>query len=388
MSRFPAALAISLSVLALVGVGFLLTNQGARVVSTPSSSDVVDLADRLEALESRVSELAVERPSARRPDRRERDALGTGVRDAGELAESDDSDEESTQPSEGDLLARLDTLETRLRGLEEDPIQRAFTYLSSADAELRRRGVHEIERLAKSDPEARAALVERLDDEDAEVRAAALDTLTDIGDDEAAVLAASLLDDESSKVRREAIQTLVRTDSKDSAADIARFLDDEDDKVRELAVDSMGKLGYGAAAGALLGALGDEDGDVRGEAISSLGEIGAKKALPRLRELYEEQNTEGGLQRGDHRVRLAQALKQLGDRSVLEVEIQRLGDIVLNGNNDRSRGGALRGLMWIGRGEPAAREVFQQAAESGSGWIRREARRALGEEDDRKGRRR
>ena len=47
------------------------------------------------------------------------------------------------------LLARLEALETRLRGVEEEPVQRAFTYLQSSSAELRKRGIYNLETIAK-----------------------------------------------------------------------------------------------------------------------------------------------------------------------------------------------------------------------------------------------
>lgn len=144
----------------------------------------------------------------------------------------------------------------------------------------------------------------------------------------------------------------------------------------------MGKLGYQDSAAALLSALEDPNAGVRGEAISSLGEIGASESLSTLRELFADQTEGGSHKEADHRVRLAMAMKQLGDRTAAQAEIARLGDLV----HYRDNGGAMRALMWIGRDEPAATEVFRKAAEiSRTEWIRREARRML-KEDKRDGR--
>ena len=91
----------------------------------------------------------------------------------------------------------------------------------------------------------------------------------------------------------------------------------------------------------------------------------------------------------DYRVRLAMAMKQLGDRSAVQAEIERLGELVLNASNERSRGGAWRGLQWIGRGDPAARPILEQLSTHRVEWIRREAQRMLGDgnSDGRKSRR-
>ena len=128
--------------------------------------------------------------------------------------------------------------------------------------------------------------------------------------------------------------------------------------------------------------LQDESSGVRAQAISSLGEIGAVESLPRLRELYSEIAAD---QKGnrDHRYRLVNAMKALGDKSAVNSEITRLGEMISTSENERTRGGALRTLMYIGKNEPGARAIFEQLSNDSSEWIRREAKRALGGSNER-----
>ena len=364
MTRFASSLAISLSLFALACMGFVLARELVVPDTGVSEVELDRLRVRQNELEARLASLASE-PSAR-PTR----VSGSATpREPAEGAEGD-----GAPTAESALLARLEVLETRLRGLEEDPVERAYTYLESENEELRKLGVHSLEALAKSDPEARAALREMLKDPDAGVRAAALRTIAAIDDKDGVPFAASLLDDEDAEVRREAINTLTRLGTKDAASEIASLIADENDEVRRLAVDSMGKLGYQDSAAALRSALEDLNLGVRGEAISSLGEIGATESLARLRDLYAAQTEHGAHQDADHRVRLAMAMKQLGDPTAAQAEIVRLGNLVHYSDNV----GAMRALMLIGRNEPLATEIFRKAAEvSESEWIRREARRML-----------
>ena len=287
MNRVSSALSISMSLLALAVAGFVLSSDRSSNESADSSvfdrEELAAIHSRLDDFEERLARVVSQRSASSGDERASRAVAVADTSDETDGSEFDDDGEgEAPSDGEGAILARLEAVETRLRGLEEDPIQRAFTYLESESAELRRRGVYELENLAKNDPEARKAIYAMLEDADASVRIAALDTLTDIGDKDVIPLAADLLDDESSRVRREAINTLTRLRATDSAAQIAAFLEDEDREVRALAVDSMGKLGHKAAATGLLSALGDDHARVVGEAISSLGEIGASEALPRL----------------------------------------------------------------------------------------------------------
>ncbi len=374
MSRFTSAFAVAISLLALVGVGFVLTSGPDRPDSEVGRVEMELLHARLNALDKRLDKLASR--SADSTQAAPSTALSEGTPDARSRSEEDPVENGSS--GDGALLARLETLETRLRGLEEDPIERAYAFLRSSNADLRKRGIRQLQSLAKTDPEARAALREMLADPDAGVRAVALDKIAEIKDQEAAPIALSLLDDENADVRRKAVHTLARLDAKEAATDIAGFIADEDDKMRWLAVDAMGKLGHRAASGALLEALSDENMGIRGEALLSLGEIGATEALPQVRAFYEEVTAEEGPDRGDHRYRAAFAMKQLGDASAAHVEIGRLGQTVLSEQEDgRRRIGALHGLIWLGRDELAARQVLEQAAQDSNEWIRRTAQRAL-----------
>jgi len=366
MNRLLPALTLSVSLISLAGVTYiLLGDQGARF----ERADVEHSKSRIDETERRLSELA-----ASVAELRSSGALN-GIRDEGSPVAAVESAVEQEAGAEIDaaLLARLESIEARLRGLEGDPVHRALSYIDSGNPELRRQGVESLASLAKSDLDARTALREMLSDGDVGVRVSALKALAEVTDPESTLLVAGLLDDENAEVRREAIRTLTELGDSNSASEIANYINDENDEVRRQAVDAMGKLRYGESAQALIAALEDSNIGVRGEAIASLGEIGATESLPRLRELYAAQEN-GEHRKDDQRLSIAMAMKQLGDNSAVQAEIKRLGTLVHYDDHP----GAMRALMYVGRGEPAAMEYFARAVEASNvEWIRREAKRML-----------
>lgn len=343
MVRLFFALTLSLSLIALLGVGYiLLKDDGAQ----DSGDEADQLYARIDQLEERLENIDAVLAAYPQP------VQAAPASELNEAGVPDDADGGSTEgdaekpATEKTVMARLESLEIRLRGLEEDPAQRAFTYLQSESAELRKRGVRGLEALARSDPEARAALREMLADNDAGVRYVA-------------------------------IETLMRINDKDAAADIAHYMGDENPKVRERAVDAMGRLGYKDAAEALAYALGDENPGVRREAIFSLAEVGAKEALPQLQAFYNNVTKETAREIRDQRYVIAHAMKRLGDPSAAQAEIVRLGETVVNGQNDRERGGALKAISWLGDNEPVAREILKKVVNDPNKWISEHAKRVL-----------
>jgi HEAT repeat protein len=380
MNRFIAVFALSLSLVAVVGVGFVLTSRPPSSVPRVSPLDLDRLQVRLDQVENRLEMLAAASSRGAPPPKPALPAgHDSGIDDVTDSALQDSAGEDDGFGIAGtELLSRLEAMETRLRGLEEDPVQRAYSFLASESAELRKRGVYGLKAVAKSDPAARAAIRQMLGDPDAGVRAAALDMLAGVGDREAIPFAVSLLDDADPWVRREAIESLARLDAKDAAAPIARLVGDGNPKVRWQAVDALGRLGNKDSASTLLAvAVDDENTDIRNEAILSIGEIGATEALPQLREYYRSVTAEGARDAGDHRYRLAYAMKELGEPDAARAELERLGQTVLSDENDRARGGALKGVIWLGRDETVGQEILRQAKEDPVEWIRNAATEAL-----------
>ena len=78
------------------------------------------------------------------------------------------------------LEANLSTLQERVKGLEEDPLRRGYAFLASENPELRRQGINTLDRVARFDPEARAAIRELLKDPSARVREQAAQKLMDV----------------------------------------------------------------------------------------------------------------------------------------------------------------------------------------------------------------
>ncbi len=279
------------------------------------------------------------------------------------------SDESSQRPSMSiggghDLLVRLESLEDRLRSIEEDPIQRAFNYLESTDPNLRRQGVFSLEKLAKNDPEAKKALKEMLQDKDPHVRQAALDTLSDIDAKDTLHLIPAMLDDPSKIVRLEAVTALSRLGGREYAQDLVHLASDADETVRLAAVDALGHLKYEGGSKVLIEALQDKNEDVRGKAITSLGKIGAREAVGELRKLLDDDS-------GQNRTRLILSLNQLGDSQPYKNEVKRLSDQVLTHESSSQRRSALRELGKFDRKDYI--EILKEARKDSDREVRRTA---------------
>jgi HEAT repeat protein len=313
----------------------------------PASLDGIDA--RLKRLEEEVASLRSAPPAG-------------AVDKAGEPAADADGNRAA-------LENNLSTLQERVKGLEEDPLRRAYAFIASENPELRRQGINTLDRVARFDPEARAAIRELLKDPSPRVREQAAQKLMDLRDKESAPEIKALLADTDARTRRRAVQALGAMEARDAARDIGRNLvTDTDDQVRLTAADVLGRLRTREAEESLVEALKDKNEAVRGEAIASLGEIGATSAAPQLKALYDQDP-------GEHRVRLALTLKSLGDEAPIRQEVGRLSDLALSSGEERVRLQAIRDLAVLAR--DSSQEVFSQALKDPSPTVRREAERAL-----------
>ncbi len=303
------------------------------------------------------------------------------------------------------LRSQVSALSYRIQALEEDPVNRGYTYLGSENPALRLEGINALRRIARFDPASRQAIRDMLSDPNERVRREATDALGDLGDKEAAPFMAQMLSDPDAGVRREAIDSFADWGQKEASPLIAQMLGDSDENVRREALVALGTLGAGEAgseiaqllsdpservreqaadvlgrlksregSSALLQALNDPNNEVRGEAIASLGEIGAVEALPYLRDMYQRDP-------GRNRIRLVMAMRTLGDQAPFQQEVQRLSQVATASDDARARSEAVRTLSWFAREQSEA--VFTNALQDPSERVRREAERAL-----RRGRRR
>jgi len=332
---------------------------------TASASTLLHmLEERLDALEQRFDESLTDRT----PIGDDPPPLTSIDADQTKGNETDGSSKTVSAEDISRLRSAINDLDYRIRALEEDPINRGYTFLNSENPELRRRGIQSLFRLARLDPAAREAIRGMLDDDDPRVREEAADAVGRLGDKEAVPMLVQLLNDPEAGVRKEAVQNLSRLGAKEAADAVAKLLSDPSDRVREEAADVLGRLRASQAAPLLLEALKDKNEKVRGEAIASLGEINAREALPLLRQIYDTDP-------GPHKYRLIRALQSLGDTGPLNQEVKRLSEVALNAENVRDRAKAIQMLSWLAPKE--ARPVFQKALEDSNGWVRKEAERAL-----------
>ncbi len=243
---------------------------------------------------------------------------------------------------ESSLLA----LQLRIKGLEEDPVLRGESFLESENAEMRREGINTLRRVAGFDPKTRAAIRGLLHDPSNRVREQAAQVLKNLKDKESAPEMKALLADPDAGARRRAVQALGALDARDAAREIGQnLISDADDRVRLAAADALGRLKAQEAEEFLTEALKDRSNMVRGEAIASLGEIGATAAAPQLRAIYDQDP-------GAHRIRLAVALKSLGDDAPLQKEIARLAEVLKSETDERVRRQAQQELAVLTRTSP------------------------------------
>ena len=345
---------LALAVAAIVfSIGTLLFTLGGSSSSTPDSDlgfDVRQLEERLALLEIQLDKVKKQPPRTVRAKRNSPD--DEGDKTPRQAQEEKAPEDQSTNPgtNEEALAMRVSGLQTRIEALESDPIQRGFRYLDSDSVKLRTEGVKALEELARSDPEALAAIQDMMNDPSEDVRWWSIDTLADINSKESIPLLMNMLNDSSEKVRREAINSLGRMGA-DAGPQVAGFLDSQDPETRAYAIDALGKMKYAGATDALIASLDDQNGRVRSEAIWSLAETGAKSAAPALRKIYNENP-------GDNRYSLVRCLKTLGDNEPFNAEFKRLSTQALESEDQNKRTEAIRSLTYFAKSE--AKGVFEQ----------------------------
>jgi HEAT repeat protein len=333
--------------------------------SAPSQAVIETRLASVEGLEERLRSLETEMARIRASLSRSK------VEVRAEENEGEEEDEGELGPEERwtALESQVSTLEQRLAGLEDDPIRRGHAFLASESADLRREGVDILDRIARFDPEARAAIRKLLRDPSPRVREEAAEVLGDLRDKESFPEMMELLADSEANVRRRAVQALMGIETPEAVpALVDRLTSDQDERVRETAADALGRLKSPQAAQSLLNALKDQSEDVRAQAIASLGEVGAREAAPHLRAMYDQDP-------GNNRMRLVIALKTLGDEAPFNHEVQRLSRTVEADADAGVRRQAIRDLSALAR--DSSRQIFTQALQDPNPSVRREAERAL-----------
>jgi HEAT repeat protein len=347
----------------LVGLGALLFRASRSEDEARREAQLAELAVRIGLLEKSLQTTG---GAPVRTGRAERAAAQAPTEEGAQDPESKESEEGEEGLAE--LESELATLAERVRGLEEDPLRRAYAFIASDSEELRREGIRALRRVGRFDPEARLAMRQLLNDPNSRVRLEALQALGEVRDKEAVPRMTEMLADNDPAIRRQAIRSLSECEAGEAAPSIAAQLGDTDARVREEAADALGELKSPAAVEGLIAALGDATQDVRGEAIASLGEIGAKSAVPALRALYEQDP-------GPHARRLILALRALGDEQPFRREVERLSQQALGGEDEKRRLEAMEDLARLAGRE--SREVFTRALEDPSPQIREMANRFL-----------
>ena len=153
---------LALAVTAIVfSIGTLLFTLGGPSDSALDSGlglNVRQLEDRLALLENQLEKVEKKKARARPIERSPAPEGGDEIRVADQDEKVPVEQQETPENKEEGLAMRISGLQTRIEALESDPIQRGFRYLDSDSAKLRAEGVKALEELARSDPQALAAI--------------------------------------------------------------------------------------------------------------------------------------------------------------------------------------------------------------------------------------
>ena len=119
----------------LAGAVFYVLSLGRTADPRQSDDALAALEARLARIEKRLAAGGARRSAA--PVNADEPAAPSRPEDEGEEGDAGEDGAAADEDLEG-VLARLDIIETRLRGLEVDPVERAFNFLHSGSASLRR----------------------------------------------------------------------------------------------------------------------------------------------------------------------------------------------------------------------------------------------------------
>ena len=367
---------VSVASLAVAGLAFYVAARRAPAPGegVPATADEGRARSAHGGVRTRLAEL--ERRLARLEERA-RDAL----EQPSTAASSADANEDNAATIE-ELRERVRDLESRALENEGDPIARGYAYLESNDANVRREGVRLLRRFGRRDTEILSTLRALLDDEDPGVRVETLEGLKDAEDHESVPTITERLVDDDARVREKATEVLaellgerdVRERSPGVPGAVSHLLDDESAAVREAAADALGGLAATEAVPRLIEALDDPVSDVRDKVVESLVELGARAATLAIRAQYEkvigEENPSS-----DERLRLAAALKELGQRDAFDAEVERLAARLSSEPDPQIRRDVLRTLAWLGSERNT--EIFEPALNDPDAGVRETARAAL-----------
>jgi hypothetical protein len=128
------------------------------------------------------------------------------------------------------------------------------------------------------------------------------------------------LDDPSPEVRREAAVALGKVRATDAVPRLIQEMEDCESDIRGEAAEALGRIGDQAAMSPLLHVLGDRDVRIRNTAVFALAALGGEKVREKLLELFVVSYDTVLFPA------LAESLSRLGERSIVEPIMRRLGE--------------------------------------------------------------
>ncbi|MHB9030234.1 MAG: HEAT repeat domain-containing protein [Candidatus Latescibacterota bacterium] len=128
------------------------------------------------------------------------------------------------------------------------------------------------------------------------------------------------LDDPSPEVRREAAVALGKVRAAEAVPRLIQEMEDCESDIRSEAAEALGRIGDHTAFPSLLHALGDRDVRLRNTVVSALAALGGEEVREKLLELFIVSYDTALFPA------LAESLSRLGERSIVEPIMRRLGD--------------------------------------------------------------
>lgn len=159
-------------------------------------------------------------------------------------------------------------------------------------------------------PNSLSLLINGLQDSEPIVRRSVSKTLTTIEDQQISAAASRALNVETDAiVTQHLLEIVARSGTDDALQTLDRYLASDDRELRHRAIATLRKLRNPRGAKMLMTFLSDPDDDTRRMSVEAMGQLKSKSALPRLRELLQQDSQE--------QVRAA-AARSLGDLQDVE----------------------------------------------------------------------
>lgn len=223
-------------------------------------------------------------------------------------------------------LIKHDAAEIRVAAIEalsQTGKNRAIRFINAAmkDQAAMVRAAAAAAMSSMTSPNSLSLLINGLQDSEPVVRRSVSKTLTTIEDQQVSAAASRALNVESDPiVTQHLLEIVARSGTDDALQTLDRYLASDDRELRHRAIATLRKLRNPRGAKMLMPFLSDPDDDTRRMSVEAMGQLKSKSALPRLRELLQQDSQE------QVRAAAARSLGELQDAESLPLLEEALHD--------------------------------------------------------------